>query len=99
MLINTVVNVSADNDAVQGSSSATVTMIEFSDFQCSFVIVLVANISKIKAAYIDTGKVNLFIEISQFLLIHKLGLRLNQQNVLDLCLQQKRMSLIIKCMT
>ncbi len=53
-----VVNVSADNDAVQGSSSATVTMIEFSDFQCSFCHSFWSQTyPKIKAAYIDTGKV------------------------------------------
>src|SRR3989338_7560389 len=51
---------SADNDAVQGSASAPITIIEFSDFQCPFCGRFYdQTLSQIKKDYIDTGKVKL----------------------------------------
>ena len=53
-----VVDVSVDNDAVLGSPTATVTIIEFSDYQCPFCHDFwKKTFSSIKSEYIDTGKV------------------------------------------
>jgi protein-disulfide isomerase len=47
-----------DDDMSMGSDSASVIMVEFSDFQCSFCRRFYTNTySQIKADYIDTGKV------------------------------------------
>ncbi len=53
-----VVNVSVDNDAILGNPAATVTMLEFSDYQCPYCYDFWSTTySQIKAQYIDTGKV------------------------------------------
>lgn len=52
-----VINVSADDDAVLGSSDAPVTIIEFSDFQCPFCRKLYKEtLPQIKKEYLLTGK-------------------------------------------
>ncbi len=53
-----VADVSVDDDAVRGSADATVTIIEFSDFECPYCGRFYTNTySQIKEQYIDTGKV------------------------------------------
>ncbi len=55
-----VVNVSADDDAVLGDPNAPITLIEFSDFQCSFCRKFMKEtLPQIKKEYIDTGKARL----------------------------------------
>jgi len=54
----TISSVSLDNDPVQGSNDAKITIIEFSDFQCPFCkrafdVVM----PELKEKYVDTGKV------------------------------------------
>lgn len=50
--------VSADDDAIKGSSKAPVTIIEFSDFQCPYCGRFFSEtLPLIKEKYIDTGKV------------------------------------------
>jgi protein-disulfide isomerase len=52
--------VTVDNDAVLGSSSAPVTIIEFSDYQCPFCRKFwTETLPSIKREYIDAGKVKL----------------------------------------
>lgn len=54
------VKVSMDDDAVLGSASAPVTMIEFSDYECPFCKRHFMEVfPEIKKNYIDTGKVKL----------------------------------------
>ena len=54
------VDVSADDDPVEGKDNAKVTIIEFSDFQCPFCGKFYSQtLSEIKSKYIDTGKVKL----------------------------------------
>jgi protein-disulfide isomerase len=48
----------ADDDAVRGSLDAPVTIVEFSDFECSFCARFYSSTYKeLKTKYIDTGKV------------------------------------------
>ena len=48
----------ADDDAVKGSLSAPITIVEFSDFECSFCERFVSQtLSDLETKYIDTGKV------------------------------------------
>lgn len=55
---NTPVDVSLDNDAVEGDADAPVTIVEFSDFQCPYCGRYVKDTyPQIKEKYIDTGKV------------------------------------------
>ncbi len=50
--------VSADDDAFKGSADAPVTIIEFSDFQCSFCARFFSQtLPQLQTNYIDTGKV------------------------------------------
>lgn len=54
------VQVSIDNDAVEGDKNAPVTIVEFSDFQCPFCRKFWGETySQLKKDYIDTGKVKL----------------------------------------
>jgi len=56
----TPVDVSEDDDAVEGKASAPVTIIEFSDFQCPFCGKFYSETyTQLKKDYIDTGKVRL----------------------------------------
>ncbi len=53
-------NVSIDDDAILGDKDAPVTIVEFSDYQCSYCKRFVDDtLPLIKEKYIDTGKVNL----------------------------------------
>jgi protein-disulfide isomerase len=53
-----IVDVSAGDDTVLGKSNAKVTIIEFSDYQCSYCERFYSQtFSQIKTNYIDTGKV------------------------------------------
>lgn len=57
-----IVQASVDNDAVEGSSSAKVTIIEFSDYQCPFCRKFWSETyHQLKKEYIDTGKVKLVL--------------------------------------
>ena len=48
----------ADDDAVKGSLSAPITIVEFSDFECSFCETFFSQtLSDLETKYIDTGKV------------------------------------------
>lgn len=48
----------ADDDSVKGNSDAVVTIVEFSDFQCTFCKRFYDNaLGQIRSTYIDTGKV------------------------------------------
>jgi protein-disulfide isomerase len=52
------IKVSADDDPVQGSKDAPVTIIEFSDFQCPYCAKFYTQtLPQIRENYIDTGKV------------------------------------------
>ncbi len=54
-----VLDVSIDDDEVLGDPKAPITIVEFSDFQCSFCQRFHVNtFGQLKEAYIDTGKVN-----------------------------------------
>jgi len=54
------VKVSLDDDAVEGSANAPVTIVEFSDFQCPFCRKFwTETYHQLKSEYIDTGKVKL----------------------------------------
>lgn len=53
-------SVSFDDDAVKGNPNAPVTIVEFSDFQCSFCArFFMQTLPQIRSEYIDTGKVKL----------------------------------------
>lgn len=55
-----VVDVDADDDAVQGDVNAPVTIIEFSDYECPFCGMYFTDAyGQIKSEYVDTGKVKL----------------------------------------
>ena len=55
-----VVDVSVDDDAVLGSKSAPVVIVEFSDYQCPFCAKFWSEtLPQLKKEYIDTGKVQL----------------------------------------
>ncbi|MEK6891326.1 MAG: thioredoxin domain-containing protein [Nanoarchaeota archaeon] len=57
---DTIVQASVDDDAVLGSPTAKVTIVEFSDFQCPFCEKFYSEtFSQLKTNYIDTGKVKL----------------------------------------
>ncbi|KKP38533.1 MAG: DSBA oxidoreductase [Candidatus Peregrinibacteria bacterium GW2011_GWF2_33_10] len=57
---NIVVDVSVDDDPIEGDKDAKVTIIEFSDFQCPYCARFFNGAySQIKSQYIDTGKVKL----------------------------------------
>lgn len=50
--------VSSDNDPFIGSKNAPITIIEFSDFECSFCKIFFDNVlNEIKINYVDSGKV------------------------------------------
>ena len=52
------IQVSTDDDPVKGSNDAPVTMIEFSDFECSFcALFYLQTLPQIEENYIQTGKV------------------------------------------
>ena len=52
--------VSIDDDPMLGSKSAQITIIEFSDFQCPFCRKANSeSIDRLRAEYVDTGKVNI----------------------------------------
>src|SRR3989344_1557006 len=52
------VNISADDDAFMGNENAKATLVEFSDYQCSFCRAFWRDaLPQIKKEYIDTGKV------------------------------------------
>lgn len=54
------ISVSVDDDAVEGSPSAPVTIVEFSDYQCPFCRKFwTETLPSIKSQYIDTGKIKL----------------------------------------
>ena len=58
--ITGLVTAEIDNDAVLGNENAEVTIIEFSDYQCSFCRKFwTETLPLIKSQYIETGKVNL----------------------------------------
>ena len=53
-------SVSVDNDPIQGDVNATVTIVEFSDYQCEFCRIFWKNtLPQLREHYIDTGKVRL----------------------------------------
>lgn len=54
------IEVSADDDPFKGSADAPITIIEFSDFECSFCARFTADaLPQLIKTYIDTGKVKL----------------------------------------
>jgi len=54
----TVANITTSNAPMIGSENATVTVVEFSDFQCPFCASFFDNtLSQIKTEYVDTGKI------------------------------------------
>lgn len=54
------IQVSADDDAIEGNKNAEVTIIEFSDYECPFCARFYSQtLGQIRENYIDTGKVKL----------------------------------------
>jgi len=53
------IDISIDDDAMQGEKDAKVTIVEFSDYECPYCAVFYQNtFPQIKKEYIDTGKAN-----------------------------------------
>lgn len=69
------VSVSIDDDAMIGSKDATVTIIEFSDYQCPFCRKFwTETYPSIKEQYIDTGKVNLVFRDFPLVSLHPMAI-------------------------
>ena len=57
-IFETIANVSADDDPVMGSPDASLTVIEFTDYQCTFCRkYFLETFGSLKKDYIDTGKI------------------------------------------
>jgi len=68
------VTASIDDDAVLGDANAQVTIIEFSDYQCSFCRKFwVETLPSIESQYIDTGKVKLVFRDFPLTSIHPMS--------------------------